>query len=590
MRTGRGAGVLLAASVWLVTAPAHAFCGFYAGSATQSELTAEASRVVLLREGTRTVITMQNSYRGPLEEFAMVVPVPAVLSQRDVRALDPAVFDRLDQFTAPRIVEYEERPRTCPAPRMASRHARMPMIRAGAAGLVTIEAEFTTAEYDIVILSAADSTALETWLRDHRYHVPEGAADALRPYVAAGTKFFVARVDPRRVRFEDGRAMLSPLRFHYDAPELTLPVRLGVLNSRGVQDLVVYVLARDQRFEVANRPGLFAPTNVEVAPEALAQFGAVYEALFDRAMERYPDAVVTEHAWAATSCDPCPGPSLTVADLNALGGDVVSGAVVDQVGPPEVEVGLPSRVSGRGSTPEGLRDDLARRLANIEPCVAGLYAGQIDLTFEARLSADGRLSVPAARGERPGAVRCIARRLDGARILAPPLHVDDSEWLLSVTLRRAGVLRQTSVSGFSVTRLRTRIRKHGRIDDLVLRAAPAIDGGRGTPDGEGRLSRSVERARSNNFQSRFVVLHRDEREPACARPQHTGWQVPSRARGARRVPGRSLPIEELVRSPLPELGLSPERRPRRRAEVDPPAPRATPQPRLVALPARRRRG
>jgi hypothetical protein len=38
--------------------------------------------VVLMRDGTRTVLSMQNNYQGPPQDFAMVVPVPVVLRRR----------------------------------------------------------------------------------------------------------------------------------------------------------------------------------------------------------------------------------------------------------------------------------------------------------------------------------------------------------------------------------------------------------------------------------------------------------------------------------------------------------------------------
>jgi hypothetical protein len=63
---------------------------------------------------------------------------------------------------------------------------------------VKIEAQFTVGEYKILILSAQEATGLDTWLRDNKYTIPEGAAEVLRPYVQAGMKFFVAKVDPRR--------------------------------------------------------------------------------------------------------------------------------------------------------------------------------------------------------------------------------------------------------------------------------------------------------------------------------------------------------------------------------------------------------
>ena len=54
--------------------PALGFCGFFvAGS--DAKLTNHASQVALLRYGKRTVMTMSNTYQGPPENFAMVVPV-----------------------------------------------------------------------------------------------------------------------------------------------------------------------------------------------------------------------------------------------------------------------------------------------------------------------------------------------------------------------------------------------------------------------------------------------------------------------------------------------------------------------------------
>jgi MYXO-CTERM domain-containing protein len=138
-------------------------------------------------------------------------------------------------------------------------------------------------------------------------------------------KFFVAKVDPAKVKFVDGRAALSPLRFHYDSEDFQLPIRLGLANSSGTQDLIVDILAPNKRFEVANYKNVFIPTNIDVAEGVKAKFGAFYAALFDRTIEKNPGAVVTEYAWQATTCDPCPGPALDQSDFATLGADVLSG-------------------------------------------------------------------------------------------------------------------------------------------------------------------------------------------------------------------------------------------------------------------------
>src|SRR5437868_5271645 len=84
-----------------------AFCGFYVGGAGQKMFN-NATEVVLMRHGTTTVLAMENNYQGPPENFAMVVPVPVVVKEGQVKTLDRAVFDKIDTLGAPRLVEYWE--------------------------------------------------------------------------------------------------------------------------------------------------------------------------------------------------------------------------------------------------------------------------------------------------------------------------------------------------------------------------------------------------------------------------------------------------------------------------------------------------
>jgi hypothetical protein len=327
----RKLALALSASALAYAPSAGAFCGFYVSGA-DAQLANNATSVVLMREGLRTVLSMENNYQGPPEEFALVVPVPVVLQKENVKTLVPQVFRKIDQLSAPRLVEYWEQD-PCEAPVYFEaaaakgggppRPAPAPGAKADDLG-VKVEAQFTVGEYDVLILSANEAAGLETWLKRNRYNIPAGAAPYLKPYVASGSKFFVAKVDPKKVRFEQGQARLSPLRFHYDSDEFRLPVRLGLINSTGTQDLVVYILARGQRYEVANYPNVTVPTNLDVDPKAREQFGPLYAKLFDALLEKKPGAVVTEYAWDAGSCDPCPLPALDQAELASLGADVLA--------------------------------------------------------------------------------------------------------------------------------------------------------------------------------------------------------------------------------------------------------------------------
>jgi hypothetical protein len=309
---------------------AHAFCGFFvAGS--DAKLYNNASQVVLLRKDNRTVMTMSNNYQGPPESFAMVVPVPVVLHKEDVKTLPHDVFEHIDSLSAPRLVEYwEQDPCWVPPPEEVEDGERVygaaptRMRKGDGGGLgVKVEAQFVVGEYQIVILSARDSGGLDQWLRLNKYTIPDGAGEALAPYVRQQMKFFVAKVDIKKVeRDAQGVVQLSPLRFAFESNELRLPVRLGLLNARDKQDLIVYVLSPKSRFEAANYPNAFIPTNIEVSNEVRRAFPGFYAELFDATVEKMQGrAVVTEYAWQTGSCDPCPTPPLDASDLKTLGDD-----------------------------------------------------------------------------------------------------------------------------------------------------------------------------------------------------------------------------------------------------------------------------
>jgi hypothetical protein len=330
-----------AALALAIAAPAaEAFCGFYINQGDQKMFN-DATNVVLMRQGTRTVLSMQNAYRGPLQDFAMVIPVPVVLKQADVKTLDKGVLDRIDSLGSPRLVEYWEQD-PCPKPYdrrwdegvatrapMAKRSAAEPGMAQGRGDSVKIEARFEVGEYKILILSATDSSGLERWLTGNGYRIPAGAEPLLRPYVESGSKFFVAKVDPKKVKMVGNHAELSPLRFHYDSEEFALPIRLGMANADGKQDLIVNIVA-DKRYEVANYKNVVIPTNFDVKNEVRTRFAEFYATLFDKTLEANPGAVITEYAWTTNpslKCDPCPPEVPNDADAMTIGGDVIGGRI-----------------------------------------------------------------------------------------------------------------------------------------------------------------------------------------------------------------------------------------------------------------------
>jgi hypothetical protein len=283
---------------------------------------------VLVRDGDRTVMTMANDFQGDLKEFAVVIPVPTFLRREQIHVGDTALIDHLDAYSAPRLVEYFD-PNPC---WMRSLDERMSMASAAPAAAardvrrdrslgVRIEAQYTVGEYDILLLSAAQSSGLETWLRENGYKIPAGASAVLASYLKQNMRFFVAKVNLTE-QSKLGFSYLRPLQIAYESPKFMLPIRLGMVNANGPQELFVYALTRKGRVETTNYRTAKLPSDMDL-PIYLKQpgeFAKFYKAMFTRQVDREDRSVLfMEYAWDMKWCDPCAADPLSNDELRNLG-------------------------------------------------------------------------------------------------------------------------------------------------------------------------------------------------------------------------------------------------------------------------------
>ncbi|MEM8978591.1 MAG: DUF2330 domain-containing protein [Pseudomonadota bacterium] len=315
---------------WLVSAQsALAFCGFFVAKA-DGALFNEASKVVFVRDGRRSVITMSNDYRGPAKDFAMVIPTPKVLKRNQIRTVKPETIDHVDAYTAPRLVEYFDEDPCNPKPvimmemaatGIATKRASSPPKKRGPAAFgVTVKAEYAVGAYDIVILDAKQSDGLTAYLTQEGYKLPKGGEPVLQSYIENGMKFFVARVNLER--FEaGGKTDLMPLQISFKSAKFMLPLQLGKLNADESQDALMFMLTRKGRVEAKNYANKRMPSDVQIPLFVRHVFPEFYRKIFSRAAAR--NTVITEYAWDMAWCDPCAADPLSVAELNELGVDWV---------------------------------------------------------------------------------------------------------------------------------------------------------------------------------------------------------------------------------------------------------------------------
>jgi hypothetical protein len=320
--------LIILISLSLLVKPAIAFCGFYVAKA-DTTLYNQASQVIIAREGDRTVLTMANDYQGEVQDFALVVPVPVVLKKEQVNVGKSSVLERLDAFSAPRLVEYFDSdpcavygrgimPELDAIPAAPSALSEEKSQRNRALG-VTVEEEFTVGEYDIVILSAKESDGLEIWLNENGYKIPRGASQLLQPYIRDKMKFFVAKVNLKEYN-QIGYNKLRPLKMAFESPKFMLPIRLGMINAQKEQDLIVYLLTPKGQVELTNYRNVKVPSNVDVPEFVQGEFTDFYKAMFDRVYNRENQKVgFIEYAWDMGGCDPCVTEPLNQEELREAG-------------------------------------------------------------------------------------------------------------------------------------------------------------------------------------------------------------------------------------------------------------------------------
>jgi hypothetical protein len=318
--------IALAGIVLAVAPQAHAFCGFYVGKAG-SKLFNKASQVVLVRDGDRTVMTMASDFKGELKEFAVVIPVPTFLKKEQIHVGDKSLVDHVDAYSAPRLVEYfDGNPcrisrRDLESAAVAKAQDAAEVSRRAQSRGVTIEAQYSVGEYDIMILSAQQSSGLETWLRENGYQIPAGASEVIATYLNQNMRFFVAKVNLAE-QAKLGFSYLRPLQVAYESPKFMLPIRLGMVNASGPQELFVYALTRQGRVETTNYRTTKLPTDGElpVYLKEKLEFGQFYKAMFTRQVEEEGGrSVLLEYAWDMKWCDPCAADPLSNDELRQLG-------------------------------------------------------------------------------------------------------------------------------------------------------------------------------------------------------------------------------------------------------------------------------
>lgn len=342
-------GVVLAYSAYC--SPALALPGFFAtksGNATSS-----STQVVLMMNDNETAVSVATDYKGPSQTFALVLPVPSDVSLKEVLTLKRHSVERLDELTAPRFHEFWEMD-PCEEGKTeqiwerslaASESSDFLGMNMGAGDMLKgttkapkemrtkVDADFRDegSEYKFSLVTSD----VMAWLKGKGYQPPAGVD--VGKY--SGMQFLVAETDPQKAELGGkGEALLSAIRYNTKKP-VTVASTLGLANADKMHELIIYTLHPTKRFETANYPTVFPPTNVQVDFTVKERIGEFYAGIHDLLLAKDPTGFVAEYAWPTEGCgEPCVNAALRLDELLTLGADAFERSLSDDVrnpAPPE---------------------------------------------------------------------------------------------------------------------------------------------------------------------------------------------------------------------------------------------------------------
>ena len=524
---------LLAFAVLLLAPGAGAFPGFFIGKNTQKRYALQ-SHVVLLKNGGKTAVTVLADYGGPLDDFAVVMPVPSDVTLERVRTLRRDFIDRIDQMTAPRFHEFWEKDPCAPGKAKQiwevslTASSQTAFLGGGSTAgkgkekvakelLMKVEPEFkeTSGEYEYTLVGAGEDVG--AWLKDKGYEVTDAITGAVGGY--NDMAFLVAEVQSKKLELvAGGRAQLSPIRYWTETDVSKVPAKLGRLSAKGMQDLVVYVLHPDKRFEVKNYPSTFPPTNIEVDFKVKERMGEFYAGLHDAVLKKDPKTFLVEWVGRVSDCgQPCVTQAMRIYEILSLGADAIEQFVPDEEKNPEV--------------PELTEEEEKKLEAKID--------AKIDLMEDVKS--------PAKKKK-----------------LKKELLEKEEERRLELARRKALIARHQ----YLITRLHHRYDDKTLPEDVVVSPAGGSKaGGFDLPTGpKGEMQREVKDGKENQVQLRYAFFHPWKGMQKCEKPTRYRWGKPPRTYRGRRKIWAALELGtmdrdefvlgEVVKTAIPSLGLT----------------------------------
>jgi hypothetical protein len=284
---------------------AHA-CGCFAPPDPTTPIVQAGERILFAMQDGVVTAHIQIQYNGSAEEFAWLVPMPAVPT---LALGTDELFTQVIQTTQPRYRLTTSFPDAC-EPELAPPppSAGIPDDDADGDGPVVVVDSI--GPYDFAVLEADDKQPMLDWLAENRYFVPAGTDAAVDPYIRPGGYFLA-------LKLKSGQSVgdLQPIVVKYQSQLPQIPIVLTGVAADPDMPVLVWVLGEHRAI-----PRNFFHTQINDALIDWINNGANYIEVVTAAVDEADGhhSFITEYAGASNIMVDVLDPPERFGDLDAL--------------------------------------------------------------------------------------------------------------------------------------------------------------------------------------------------------------------------------------------------------------------------------
>ena len=227
--------ILILASMLLLADAArndtHACGGFFCSALPMNQV---GEKILFAFDGSTMTMQVQIQYQGTAEDFAWVLPIPAI---PELMVGQNEVFRQLSFTTRPAFFLQFDQADECgffyPFPEAMDDVTRSEDVE--------VASEERVGPYETAVIKADDAAAITEWLLANGYQIGDLGAELLEPYVANGSYFLALRLAA-----DSDVGDLQPIGATYVAQQPMIPIRLTAVATQPDLGVLVWILGSDR--------------------------------------------------------------------------------------------------------------------------------------------------------------------------------------------------------------------------------------------------------------------------------------------------------------------------------------------------------